>query len=490
MGIEVDREEFTEEDRAKFAKRLRENVEVLRDVLARPGFGEGEPTIGVEVEMHLIGADSQPACVSQQVRERLNDSRCTLEIDAFNFEVNSHPVALAGDAFGKLGSELGELFKMVRGAAAENDARVLLAGTLPTLTLEYLRGPVLSDAPRYRAMSRTLRERRGEPFAIDIDGRESLHTTTDDLTLEGANASLQVHLRVAPKQFAKIYNAAQLSAAPLLAVTGNSPYFDGKDLWDETRIALFKQATDTRIDERVKLRMPARVSFGHGFIQDPCFLFEENVALHEPVLPIVSEREMVGGVPALDELRLHQGTVWNWNRAVFDPGEGGHLRLEHRAVASGPTRVDMLANAAFALGLTLGLAPRIGELMPGIPFAYVERSFYRAAKYGLAADIAWPVCGGISPRVWGARELVLSLIPLAEEALVRHGVYKAEAGELLNVIRERASCGRTGAEVQRRMVAAAAPAVSRERALAMMVEEYQSLCEGDVPVHRWKVAGC
>jgi hypothetical protein len=488
MGIEVDREEFTDDDHAQFAKRLRENVEVLREVLARPGFGEGEPTIGVEVEMHLIGADSQPACVSQDVRERLGDPRCTLEIDAFNFEVNSQPVALAGEPFGKLDTELGELLKMVRGAAAESGARVLLAGTLPTLTVEYLRGPVLSDAPRYRAMSRTLRERRGEPFAIHIDGRESLQATCDDLTLEGANASLQVHLRVAPKDFPRVYNAAQLAAAPLLAVTGNSPYFDGKDLWDETRIALFKQATDTRIDEHVKMRTPARVSFGNGYVRDPCFLFEENVALHEPLLPILSKRDLVGGVPALDELRLHQGTVWNWNRAVFDPSDGGHLRLEHRVVASGPTRVDMLANAAFALGLTLGLAPRVGAWIPGIPFPYVERSFYRAAKYGLAADIAWPVSSGISPRIRPARELVLELVPVAEEALVRHGVYKAEAAELLNVIRERAQCGRTGAQVQRGLVAAADGGEGRARALARMVEEYQPMCETDVPVHRWKLA--
>lgn len=486
MGIEVDREEFTDADRAQFAKRLRGSLQVLRDLVTSPGFGEGEPTIGAEVEMHLVGRDSQPACISHQVREKLRDPRCTQEIDAFNFEVNSQPVRLAGDPFGQLGSELGELLGMVRGAAADSGARVLLAGTLPTLTVEYLGGPVLTDGARYRAMSRELRARRGQPFAVNIEGRESLQAKCDDLTLEGANASLQVHLRVPPRDFPNIYNAAQLAAAPLLAATGNSPYFDGKDLWDETRIALFKQATDTRIDEHVRKGVPARVSFGHGFIQDPCFPFEENVALYEPLLPILSKRDLVDGVPALDELRLHQGTVWSWNRAVFDPGGGGHLRLEHRCVASGPTRVDMLANAAFTLGTTLALAPRMAMLIPGIPFLYAERSFYRAAKFGLDADIAWPVSAGISPVFKPARQLVLELLPLAQEALVKHGVYAQEAADLLNVIRERVESGRTGAAVQRSLVAEyERRGLTRREALAKMVEEYQPRCEGDVPVHRW-----
>ena len=487
MGIEVDREVFSADEHAQFSRRLAQNLLGLRTLLARPGFGTGETTIGAEVEMHLVDEAAQPACVNRRVVEQVGDPRCTLEIDAFNVEINSTPVALRGSPFQQLGAELSELIGQVRNAAASSRARVLLAGTLPTLTMGQLRGPVLSDSARYRAMSKALRERRGEPFEVHIDGRETLRTHCDDLALEGANASLQVHLRVAPRDFADVYNAAQLAAAPLIAVTGNSPYFDGRCLWEETRIALFKQATDTRTDEYARMRGPARVCLGHGFIHDPLFLFEETAALHEPLLPVVSQRTDVAGVPALDELRLHHGTVWHWNRAVYDPADGGHLRLEHRVIASGPTLIDMLANAAFTLGLSLGLAPLMAAWLPAMPFAFAERNLYRAAKHGLEAELAWPSRPAPSPRVRKARELVLELVPLARAALVRHGVDDTEAEALLNVIRERALSGQTGAEAQRSLVAHHERGLPRAAALARMVDDYMPLCASDVPVHRWQL---
>lgn len=488
MGTEVEREQFTAADYAEFSQRLRENLEALRGFLARPQIGKAPPSIGLEVEMHLLDRAAQPACVSEAVLRRTHDPRCTLEIDAFNFEINTRPVALAGRPFEQLDRELAELLEKVRGAAAESGARVLLAGTPPTLTIEQLRGPVLSNSARYRAMSRLLRERRGGPFVVNIAGRECLHAECDDLALEGANASLQVHLLTAPSDFANVYNAAAIAAGPLLAVTGNSPYFDGKCLWEETRIALFKQATDVRADEQIRMRMPARVSLGHGFIRDPLHVFEENIAMFEPLLPVVSERGSPAdpdGPPALDELRLHQGTVWNWNRAVYDPAGGGHLRLEHRVVASGPTRIDMLANAAFTLGLTLAIAPLAAAWLPAFPFAYAERNLYRAAKHGLEAELAWPAPVAPSPRIRSARELVLELVPLAEAALVRHGVDAEEAARLLAVIRERALTGKTGANAQRRLLARYDRDLTRPEALARMVEDYLALSNGEQPVHTW-----
>jgi hypothetical protein len=322
---------------------------------------------------------------------------------------------------------------------------------------------------------------------VNITGRESVQGECDDLALEGANASLQVHLLAGPRHFADIYNAAAIAAGPLLAVTGNSPFFDGKCLWEETRIALFKQATDVRADEQTRMRMPARVSLGHGFIRDPAFLFEENIAMFEPLLPVVSERTHVDGVPALDELRLHQGTVWNWNRAVYDPADGGHLRLEHRVVASGPTQLDMLANAAFALGLTLGIAPLMAAWLPAFPFAYAERNLYRAAKHGLEAELAWPAPVAPSPRIRKARDLVLELVPLAEAALLRQGVAAAEVTRLMSVIRERALTGRTGAYAQRQLLARHERDHARPEALARVVEDYLALSSSEAPVHTWSL---
>jgi gamma-glutamyl:cysteine ligase YbdK (ATP-grasp superfamily) len=489
VGIAIEREEFNREEYASFSERLAQNLETLRALLERPGFGVGDTSIGAEVEMHLIDAAGQPAPVNRAVLETVRDPRCTLETDAFNFEINADPLPLAGTPFTTLKRDLSELLDSVRRAAETHAARVLLAGTLPTLTLAHLEQGMLTDAPRYRAMSRALREKRGEPFAVHIEGYEALRAECDDLALEGANASLQVHLRVAPKDFPSVYNAAQLAVGPLLAVTGNSPYFDTKCLWEETRIALFKQSVDTRVDENERTRTPARVSFGHGWVHDALSLFAENIALHAPLLPVLAEghEQTADEAPPLSELRLHHGTVWNWNRAVFDPAQGGHLRVEHRVVATGPTLIDMLANAAFTLGLSLGLSPLMADMLPAMPFAYAERNMYRAAKHGLAAELAWPTKLAPSPRARNARELVLELLPLAEAALLRHGVAAEEAAELLGIIRERAVSGRTGAVAQRMLVAQHEQSVPREQALARMLETYLPLSWGEVPVHRWEI---
>jgi len=196
--------------------------------------------------------------------------------------------------------------------------------------------------------------------------------------------SFQVHLKVDPEHFASHFNAAQLAIGPVLAVAGNSPTILGHRLWEETRVALFKQALDDRDAPGRSSRRICRVAFGTGWIANGAMeLLEESVRLHEPVLPVLSEecpleRVAAGQVPALEELRLHQSTVWRWNRAIYDPAGGGHLRIEAWALPAGPTVVDMLANAAFLLGLTLPLAPDADAWMRQVRFRQAHHNFYRA----------------------------------------------------------------------------------------------------------------
>jgi hypothetical protein len=295
---------------------------------------------------------------------RLEECLVALEIDRFNLELNLTPAPLAGRPFAAMASELDQALGIVHRAAAWHGGRVAMVGILPTLRPEDLQLAALSDAPRYRALNNGLRRLRQEPFRVRISGADPLEVAADDVGLEGANTSFQVHLRVDPDRFADHFNAAQLATGPVLAVAGNSPTFLGHRLWQETRVALFKQAVDDRDAAGRSSRRVARVAFGTGWTRSgPLELLEESVRLHEPVLPVVGPEQPLDrldrgdGVPALEELRLHQGTVWRWNRAIYDPADGGHLRIEMRALPAGPTVTDMLANAAFLLGLTLALAP-------------------------------------------------------------------------------------------------------------------------------------
>jgi hypothetical protein len=182
----------------------------------------------------------------------------------------------------------------------------------------------------------------------------------------------------------------------VLAVAGNSPTLLGHRLWEETRIALCKQSIDDR-DGRGLRRRLARVAFGTGWLRDgPLELFTDSVRLHQPLLPILSNQDPLAGgtqaqAPPLAELRLHQGTVWRWNRAIYDPALGWHLRIELRALPAGPTVTDMLANAAFLIGLSRWLAAQDQRWTYRLSFERAEHGFYRAAQHGLAAELTWPL---------------------------------------------------------------------------------------------------
>jgi hypothetical protein len=220
-------------------------------------------------------------------------------------------------------------------------------------------------------------------------------------------------------------------------------------------------------------------------------LFAESVALHEPLLPVCSDEDVAaclsaGGVPQLADLRLHHGTVWNWNRPVYDPAGDGHLRIELRALPAGPSLDDMLANASFLLGGVLGLAPETPHLLPAFPFELAERNFLRAARYGLDAELYWPLTRGSAPERIGARELIQRLLPVAREGLLAAGVAESEASYFLDVFGQRVESGVTGAVWQRRALAALeARGVPRERALSQMLQEYLLGVESRLPVHRW-----
>jgi hypothetical protein len=315
MGTGIDQEIFEEIDYVRFQQRLTQCLAALGQLLARPGFGVGPASLGAELELQLVDGAARPLPQNQAVRAATADPRVTLEL-------NAAPTLLAGRPFTALGQELRLLLGQVAQAARQQGGRVALIGILPTLRPADLHPGVMSDLPRYRALDRGLRRLRQGPYRIRIAGADPLELSSDDVSLEGANTSFQVHLRVDPADFGRTYNAVQLATAPVLAASGNSPTFLGHRLWEETRIALCKQSIDDR-DGRGPRRRLARMAFGTGWLREgPLALFAEAVRLHPPLLPVLGDQDPLdagdpGQAPPLAELRLHQGTVWRWNRAVY-----------------------------------------------------------------------------------------------------------------------------------------------------------------------------
>jgi hypothetical protein len=492
MGTGIDKEDFSDQDYRRFAERLEECLSALGQMLDRPGFGAGPVTVGAELELSLADAAGRPAPHNRAIRAELADPRVTLELDRFNLELNASPVVLAGSPFAALGDELGLLLARVSDAAARRACRPVVIGILPTLRPADLDSGQMTDAPRYRALSHGLRRLRQGPFHIQIAGADPLELASEDVALEGASTSFQVHLRVNPADFTRLYNAVQLATAPAVAASGNSPTFLGHRLWEETRIALYKQAVDDR-DGHGPRRRPARTALGTGWLRGGALeLFTESVRLHRPLLPVCSDhRPLPGGAglrpPALDELRLHQGTVWRWNRAIYDPASGGHLRVEMRALPSGPTLIDMMANAAFLIGLALWLAGQDEEWTYALPFERADHGFYRAAQYGLAAELTWPAWHRDQARTVSAANLVAEVLPAARQGLVEAGVAAEEADRLLGVISGRAASGQTGSAWQRATLAAAERHVGRDRATAVMLDRYLECAASGQPVHTWPV---
>jgi gamma-glutamyl:cysteine ligase YbdK (ATP-grasp superfamily) len=493
LGIEIDHDLFTDDDYERFSQRLRHEVVALERVLKRPGFGEGETTIGTELELFLIDRQGRPLRVSRQVVEATGTPLVTPEMGAFDIELSTPPVLLSGTPFSELREHMELALQIIRQGAARFGARIVPISILPTFRRDDFDANAITDLPRYRALAAGLNRLRKTPFRICIDGDEPLALMSADVAMEAANTAFQVHLRVTPREFARVFNAALLMTAPVLAAAGNSPTFLGHRLWHETRVALFKQAGDDRTpEEAATFRRPPRIAFGTGWVREGAAeLFMESVALHEPILPVCGQEDAIacleaGGLPKLDALRLHHGTVWNWNRPVYEPSGGGHLRVELRAMPSGPSVDDMLANAAFLLGGVLALAPRMDEILPAFPFALAERNFYRAAQLGLDAELLWPAHPFAPPEAVPAKDLLLSLMPLVEEGLAKAGVASSEARYFLEIFGERVRSGITGATwLRRALVALEQRSFDRDVALREMLEHYVSGFESRRPISAW-----
>jgi hypothetical protein len=370
-----------------------------------------------------------------------------------------------------------------------------MVGILPTLQPRHLTAAALSANPRYALLNQQIFLSRGEDIQISIEGRERLDAAADSILPEAACTSTQLHLQVSPEDYAATWNSAQAIAGVQVALGANSPYFFGKELWRETRIALFEQTTDTRPEELKSQGVRPRVWFGERWITSVFDQFEENVRYFPALLPTVEDEDpaavlAAGGVPRLAELRMHNGTIYRWNRPVYDVADGRpHLRVENRVLPAGPTVIDTLANAALYYGLVEALRSQDRPIWSRMSFGVAADNLSAAAKNGIDAQLYWPGVGEVS-----VADLVLrQLLPLADQGLQAWGVQSAVAGRLLAVIEQRCLRHVNGAEWQVSTVrdlqagdrAAGRPGLSPQQSLHEMVRLYLAGMHSNEPVHDW-----
>lgn len=493
MGQNIDKTQFSDQDYADFRHALNDNLRAFRTLLNQPGFGEGPQSYGSELELYLLDANAYPKPINEIILNDADDEQLTLELNQFNLEYNFLPLMNEAAPFSKMEQQMKSALGFLDDVTARHDSRILPIGILPTLRAQDMGRDAITDLTRYHVLADALRAKRGEDFQIHIQGQDQLEMAWSDVSPEGANTSFQFHYRVSPTEFAGSYNAAQLTTPLALALAANSPFFLGQRLWQETRIALFKQSIDYRLEDSLEKHLPARVLYGLGWVRKSIYeLLAESVYLFEPILPILSgndsQAQLQSGIaPSLDELRLHQGSVWSWNRPIYDPHDNGHLRIETRAFPAGPTPANMAATAALISGFMKGLLPTIDELISGLPFRYAEQNFYRAAKYGLNAKLFWPNLKSGTLEERPVTELLHQLLPTAQRGLEELDIDASEIHKQLGLISDSLSAEMNGARWQRMIFAQLINQTDESQALTELVERYYQQYQIGKPIHEWSL---
>lgn len=426
-------------DKALYIHHLIQDLKVLDDMLRQDQFEKHPTRIGAEQEFCLVSENYFPTNNSLMVLDEINDNYFTTEIGQYNLELNSHPLELKGNCFSQLHQNIKQKLEYAEKKALKHHSKIVLTGILPTLRLKHISEKYMTNKARYHVLNDSLKSSRQQDFHVHIKGVDELNILNDCVMLEACNTSFQTHLQINPDDFIDQYNWAQAIAGPVLSSCVNSPLLFGKELWSETRIALFTQSIDTRANSFIHKEKEARVSFGYdwerGTVSD---IFKDNIARFRSLLSSndledSTELYQSGIIPKLRALSLHNGTVYKWNRVCYGVANNKpHLRIECRYIPSGPTLVDEIATMVLWVGLMKAQKLGYENIANQMAFRDVKSNFYKASRYGMESQFMW-----FGKRI-SAQELLLdTLLPLAEEGLKNEGVSKTDIDYYLSIIRSR-----------------------------------------------------
>jgi CBS domain-containing protein len=479
-----------------FVRHLLRDMEALEFMLDNDWFESDITRIGAEQEMCLVDKDTfKPALINMQVLEQMQDCDwVTTELAQFNLETNLTPLEFKGACLSEIERENDAYLQKIRGIVKGFNAEVVLTGILPTLRKFDLDLKNLTPKPRYLALMESIKEhslRGDDHFELRLDGIDELHIRHDSPLLEACNTSYQVHLQVAPKDYVKMYNIAQMLAAPMISIAANSPIVFGRRLWHETRIALFQQSLDTRTShEHLRERRP-RVNFGSDWLHESVLeIHREDIARFRVLLgDVITEDSLEsvgkGKTPRLRALQIFNSTVYRWNRPCYGISPNGkpHLRIENRVLPAGPSVADATANAALWLGLMIGVAKNYDDVRKHIGFEDIRDNFDKAAKFGIDTKFTWFYDQKIGPR-----DLALEvLLPLAKEGLIARNIQPTDIDRYLGIIEERAKAHMTGARWQLRAYTKLVKEVTPDEAVTTMTAAIIKNQWENKPVHTWEM---
>ena len=146
--------------------------------------------------------------------------------------------------------------------------------------------------------------------------------------------------------------------------------------------------------------------------------------------------------------------------------------------------MDEVANAAFWVGLVLGITERYGDVSRLIRFEEAKGNFLTAARSGIRAGFRW-----LDDEVHGARDLIATeLLPLAAAGLESADVDQQDINRYLTVIGDRVERGNTGSRWMIDSLSAMRRRGSRPECLAALTAATVRRQAAGLPGHLWAEA--
>ncbi|MEM9525480.1 MAG: CBS domain-containing protein [Bacteroidota bacterium] len=474
------------QDRDRMYKYCLQDIQSFEVMWAENMFTDGPIHIGAEQELCLVDQNYLPSSNALKFLDGIDDQRYTNELGLYNLEVNLDPEGLVGSCFSTMEAKLFQLIKRGEEHAARLQDRLIMTGILPTLSPKHLDFAYMTPIERYKTLSNTLCEVRGTDFEIYLQGVDELIASLGSVLFEACNTSFQLHLQLKAEEFVDKFNWSQMIAGPVLSCCVNSPLLFGRELWAETRVALFKQSLDTRSSKNHLRKKLPRVYFGSDWLKGSPVELWKNELIRFPLLitsdTLEDSMEVLrqGKVPDLRAIRLHNGTTYTWNRLCYGPSSPAHLRIECRYLPAGPSIKDEMANFAFWVGLMKAPPEDWSALTDTLDFREVKANFIKASRTGLETVFNW-----MGRPVPADRLILEHLLPRAYKGLEICGCSSEDATHYLGVIEERVISQQTGASWMIGRFRHLKKWHKSRRARQELVAEMQQLQRQNIPVAKW-----
>ncbi len=449
MGDHASNINARHKEKLHFTNAVIHDIEALEWMIAAGMIESDVQRIGAEQELCIVNEEWLPNTNNLALLEKINDPAFTTELAKYNIELNCSPLLLQDGCFCTMQQQLQLKYFAAQDAAENLSSRIILTGILPTISRKETALDYLTPLPRYHYLNSELRKKRGRNFDLFMKGVDELHVRHDNIMFEACNTSFQLHLQIRPAEMVAAYNWAQAISAPVLAVATNSPMLFGKELWSEIRIALFQQSIETRKSVEEIRNLQPRVTFGKDWIRNSFTdIYKEDISrfdviLTRPDIENAFEKLQNGGIPELNALRLHNGTVYRWNRPCYGISDGvAHLRIENRYLPAGPSIEDEVANMAFWVGLMEGRPEEADNIWEHYQFRDIKSNFFKAARSGIETVLIW------KNKEYTVKELIREeLLPIAYKGLQKCGISEKEIALYLGNIEKRLHSS-TGAQWQ------------------------------------------